>query len=171
MIKKSEDDYRNAVAQSIIDAREYLRLHRDELVDHTATLETIQTMIDDILTRLDDVETQAGHCANALMNYNDWGGGGCTSANYKWIFVLGLDRGMWGRTETNGVGWSAWYDLGGWWKSAPFCYNVSGTDICYVWCIGSDDTLYYNHVTGAGAWAGWAKWTGVTCDLGQGTLD
>jgi len=129
-------DYRNAVADSIIKARENLRAHRDTLATHQETLDTHTNQI---------AYTEGYHPAPASCYDAD--------SDTHLTFTIGDDSAIWYKIYATGE-WSEWASAGGSWTSGVGCYCSVGT--VYLYVRSDEGHLYLRHYEiGNGTWDDW----------------
>ena len=110
MQKKSQEDYRNAVAQSIINARDDIRIHRNTLSDHDTTLETHATELENHTLELADHETRVD-TVELELHYTP---GICVDdgTGAVWAFMVGTDQRIYKSYRAYGGSFNAWADSG-----------------------------------------------------------
>jgi hypothetical protein len=158
MLNASDADYKNAVAQN--------------LINHSASISDINSTLNDQVQVNGDsgvLETQADHEERiTVLEAKGFNPAACTDGTSHWIFVVGSDQACWYRSYAAGI-WSAWNgSLGGQFSSGltAYCYNsgASGAKTSiWVYGQGMSGELWQR------IWSGTA-WSAAWVDLG-GNLD
>ena len=150
MLNASDADYKNAVAQN--------------LINHSQSISDINSTLNDQVDVNGDsgvLETQADHEERiTVLEAKGFSPAGCTDGSSHWIFVVGSDQACWYKAF-NGSSWGAWTSLGGQFSSGltAYCYNSS----IWVYGQGMSGALWQR------IWNGTA-WNAAWVDLG-GNLD
>jgi hypothetical protein len=142
MQSAKEPDYRNAVAQSILNAR-------SDIADTNSTLADAQEAIGDNTDAIETLETQVGK-----VLANTFNPAGCTDGNGKhWVFVVGTDNSMY-MIKYSG-GWGGWTQVGGSWSSGLTAYYDAHTTAIHVYGIstGGSDLWHFSMPISTGIWA------------------
>jgi hypothetical protein len=162
MLKQTQDEYRDAVAEAIINARGDLRVHGHTIDDHQASLDWHNDRLDANATTLNSHGSAiSGNTAsiNTLNSQVDNSAGSFPGAEF-WVFGIGSTHSCFGRRWTT-LGWGTWFDIGGTFNCGPRWTYGPGYRVD-VWCVGTNAHMYQRTCfPGSWVWSGWGDLGGV----------
>ena len=150
MLGLNQDDYRKAVAQSLIN-------HNGSIADINKTLNN--TLNPNGSSGV--IETQANHTTELAAHAvsigkvlaNTFNPAGCTDGSgHHWVFVVGIDNSIYMRHYSGG--WSGWSQVGGAFSSGLAAYYDSYASTVHVYGISTagGDCWHFYMAVSDGIW-------------------